>query len=263
VPVVSLRSKIGCTRADVPLSITLDARIASMRERSLWMIELESQKTQIKKVLLREVLDLASELQATVDLHGLSVAEVARPAGIAERDAQRLYKLPVDAIRRDIAAGEAKYGATYRYPAWRTLVTGYKPVSNGDNTPSATTYIYDGGGTKTAAMPDAAKQARLLETERQIVAEVQQGKKANKEVLAALEQEQADLRRSTALPAKESVPKCDFDNLQAELEAERSARRDDEQKHLARIAELEASQVSYYQRHFQGGNDERPTPQYI
>jgi len=198
VTVLSLHYDTDRIYADVSVSGILDARIASMRERNLRMVELESKKTRLKRVLLFEVLDLAAELQATVDEHGLSVAEVARRAGIAERDAQRLYKLPVEAIRQEITHGEAQFGAEYVYPSWRTRVPGHQSAPAPD-----TDDAVQGGTTNLWQRAPAADAAtvRLLEIGRQIVAEVQKGRKANKELLAALEREQADLRRSTATSA--------------------------------------------------------------
>jgi phage N-6-adenine-methyltransferase len=183
VTVISLQNSTGRIYANVPMSVTLDMRITSLRKRNLRMAELESQKAQIKKVLLLEVLDLAAELQATVGQHGLSVAEVARRASIAERDAQRLYKLPIDNIRQEIAQGEAQYGPDYRYPSWRTRVPGHRssPVTN------------------------------------------------------------------------EPAPNSDIDKLHAELGAAR--------KEIDRLKAI--SPPRYYAKHFQGGNDERPTPLYI
>jgi phage N-6-adenine-methyltransferase len=208
--VTSLLNKIDRIYADVPLPEVLETRIASMRERNLRIVELESQKKQIKKVLLCEVLDFASELQATVDQHSLSVAEVARRANIAERDAQRLYKLPVDAIRQEIAAGEREYGEAYRYPSWRTLVPGHKLVSDCDAAPGGTTHIYDGGGRHIAEA--SASDVAVSQTKLVLLADVA-----------------------------------------AELEAARKE-----------IADLKAiAPPSYYARHFRGGNDDRPTPQYI
>jgi phage N-6-adenine-methyltransferase len=254
--VVSLRKTVDRICADVPAPEGLDARIASMRERNLRMVELESQKAHIKKVLLVEVLELAAELQKTVALwfteHGkANVAEVARQTGIRERDAERLFKLPVAELRQEIATGEAQFGAEYVYPSWRTRVPGYKPATAldvDDTAQDGTPRIGPGAPT------GAAVEVRLLEIGRQIVAEFMKGRKANQELLLALEQEQADLRRSTATspPAGEMVPKYDFDKLRAELHA-----RNKENAELR--ARLKRSRYGMYGR----GDPEQETPPWL
>jgi len=97
-------------------------RLDRKRKGRIAALELKERRT--AKIVLLENLDQAERIALAVDVHGQSVAEFARAAGIEERRAQRILKLAplAEEIRKRVRDGEAKHGDDYDCPSWKRFV---------------------------------------------------------------------------------------------------------------------------------------------